>query len=92
MATQTLAERTEILRPAGISPLLDTAELRAHYKVSNWTVNEWRKKGLPFQRLPGGIRRFNLDHVEQWLASQSEDAAQARAELSRKGVVGRTAA
>lgn len=92
MATQTLAERTEILRPTGLSPLLDTAELRAHYKISAWTVNEWRKKGLPFERLPGGIRRYSLDAVQQWLESQSEDAAQARAELSRKGVIGRTCA
>lgn len=89
MATQTLAERTEILRPAGISPLLTTDELRAHYGVSNWTVNEWRKKGCPFERLPGGIRRFNLAKVQEWLASQSEDAAQARAELAAKAVAGR---
>lgn len=89
MATQTLAERTEILRPTGLSPLLNTAELRAHYGVSNWTVNEWRKKGCPFERLPGGIRRFNLAAVQAWLESHNESAAQARAELSRKGVAGR---
>jgi phage terminase Nu1 subunit (DNA packaging protein) len=92
MATQTLTERTEILRPTGLSPLLNTAELRAHYNISAWTVNEWRKNGLPFERLPGGMRRFDLARVQQWLESQSEDAAQARAELSRKGVVGRTCA
>lgn len=91
MTTQNFAERTEILRPAGIAPLLTTAELRAHYNVSNWTVNEWRKKGCPFERLPGGIRRFNLAKVQEWLSSQSEDAAQARAELSRKAVAGRAA-
>lgn len=89
MATQTLAERTELLAAVGLSPLLNTAELMAHYGVSNWTVNEWRKKGCPFERLPGGIRRFNLAHVTAWLESQDEDAAQARAELSRKGVAGR---
>lgn len=89
MATQTLAERIEILRPTGLTPLLNSAELQAHYGVSNWTVNQWRKKGCPFERLPGGIRRFNLAHVQAWLESQSEGAAQARAELSRKAVAGR---
>jgi phage terminase Nu1 subunit (DNA packaging protein) len=89
MATQTLAERTEILAPAGLSPLLNTDQLVAHYGVSKWTVNEWRKKGLPIERLPGGIRRFDLAKVRAWLESQGEDAAEARAELSRKAVAGR---
>lgn len=86
---QTITERTEILRPTGLSPLLNTEQLRAYYGVGNWTVNEWRKNGLPFERLPGGMRRFNLAHVQAWLEEQSEDAAQARAELSRKAVAGR---
>lgn len=89
MATQTLAERTEILAPTGLAPLLNTEQLRAHYGVSAWTVNEWRKKGLPFERLPGGIRRFDLAKVQAWLEAQTEGAAQARAELSRKAVAGR---
>ncbi|MGD1219963.1 helix-turn-helix transcriptional regulator [Streptomyces krungchingensis] len=88
-AQTTLTERAEILAPAGLSPLLNTSELRAHYGVSAWTVNEWRKKGCPFERLPGGIRRFNLADVQAWLNSQSEDATEARAELSRKGVAAR---
>lgn len=87
--TQTLAERTEILAPAGLSPLLNTDQLRARYGVSNWTVNEWRKKGCPFQRLPGGNRRFDPAAVDAWLASQDETAAEARAELARKAVAGR---
>jgi phage terminase Nu1 subunit (DNA packaging protein) len=89
MATQTIAERTELLASAGIAPLLNTEQLMAHYGVSNWTVNEWRKKGCPVERLPGGIRRFDLAQVRAWLAEQSENAAQARAELSRKGVAAR---
>lgn len=84
-----LAERTETLRPTGLSPLLTTDELRAHYRVSNWTVNEWRKKGCPLRRLPGGILRFDLALVDEWMESQNENAAQARAELSRKAVAGR---
>jgi phage terminase Nu1 subunit (DNA packaging protein) len=90
MPAQTLAERTELLRPAGLAPLLTTAQLMAHYGVSNWTVNEWRKKGCPFARLPGGIRRFNLATVQQWLESQDSHAAEARAELARKAVAARS--
>lgn len=89
MATQTLAERTAILAPTGLAPLLNTEQLRAHYGVSAWTVNEWRKKGCPMERLPGGIRRFDLSQVQAWLGSQDEDAGQARAELARKAVAGR---
>lgn len=89
MATQTLAERTEILATTGLTPLLNTEQLRAHYGISAWTVNEWRKKGLPLERLPGGIRRFDLAKVQAWLDSLNKDAAKARAELSRKAVASR---
>lgn len=89
MATQTLAERTEILAPTGLQPLLDTAQLRAYFGVSAWTVNEWRKAGCPMERIPGGRRRFNLAAVKAWLAEQAEPAAQVRAEVARKGVAAR---
>ncbi|MEU5908905.1 MULTISPECIES: helix-turn-helix domain-containing protein [Actinomycetes] len=90
MASQTLAERTEILRPAGIAPLLATEELRAHFGVSRWTVNAWVKdKGCPVVRLPGGNRRFNLTAVEAWLAAQGEGAEQARAEQARRAISAR---
>lgn len=90
MATQTLAERTEILAPTGLSPLLTTAELRAHYAVSAWTVNEWRKAGCPMERIPGGRRRFNLADVKAWLAEQDENGAEISAERARKAVAART--
>lgn len=90
MATQTIAERTEILAPTGLSPLLTTDELRAHYGISAWTVNEWRKNGCPMKRLPGGRRRFNLAAVEAWLAEQDEDGAETSAERARKAVAART--
>lgn len=90
MATQTLAERVETLRPTGLSPLLNTAELMARYRVSNWTVNAWVKSGCPVQRLPGGNRRFDLTDVEQWMDSRSEEAAEAGAERSSRAVAGRS--
>lgn len=89
MATQTLAERTETLRPIGLSPLLTTDELMAHYGVSNWTVNEWLKKGCPVERLPGGRRRFNQADVKAWLEAHADAAAETSAERSRKAVAGR---
>lgn len=89
MATQTHAERTEILAPTGLTPMLTTDELRAYFGVSLWTVNEWRKTGCPMERLPGGRRRFDLTKVKTWLAEQDEAAAQNRAEISRKGVAAR---
>lgn len=90
MTAQTLAERAEILRPAGIAPLLDTEQLRAHFGVSRWTVTEWVKtKGCPVVRLPGGIRRFNLADVQEWLAQQAETAAETRSAHARRAVSAR---
>lgn len=90
MATQTLAERTAILAPTGVSPLLGTEELRAIYGIGRTAVNEWVKKGCPVTRLPGGIRRFDLAAVQEWLAAQDGTAAEARAELSRKAIAARS--
>ena len=89
MASQTLAERAEILAPTGLTPMLTTAELRAYFGISPWTVNEWRKNGCPMERIPGGRRRFNLAAVKDWLSAQDEDGAQTRAEVARKGVAAR---
>jgi phage terminase Nu1 subunit (DNA packaging protein) len=75
MATQTLAERSETLRPTGLSPLLNTAQLMARYGVSNWTVNEWVKKGCPVEPTSFRGRRFDLDAVRTWMAVQSEAAS-----------------
>ncbi|WP_405956079.1 hypothetical protein [Streptomyces phaeochromogenes] len=69
MATQTLAERTETLRPTGLTPLLTTAQLMARYGVSNWTVNEWVKRGCPVEPTSFRGRRFDLDRVRDWMAA-----------------------
>lgn len=80
MATQTLAERTETLRPTGLSPLLTTAQLMARYGVSNWTVNQWVQKGCPVEPTAFRGRRFDPDAVSQWMATQN-GAAPAATEL-----------
>jgi phage terminase Nu1 subunit (DNA packaging protein) len=86
---QTIAERAEILAPTGLEPMLTTDQLRAYFGIGLWQVNQWRQKGCPMERLPGGRRRFNLTEVKKWLAEQAEPAAQARAEVARKGVAAR---
>lgn len=75
MATQTLAERTETLRPTGLAPLLTTAQLMARYGVSNWTVNEWVKKGCPVEPTSFRGRRFDLAEVRKWMAKETTDPA-----------------
>jgi phage terminase Nu1 subunit (DNA packaging protein) len=74
MATQTLAERVETLRPTGLAPLLTTAQLMARYGVSNWTVNQWVIKGCPLAPTAFRGRRFDLAQVEKWMAGQGPDA------------------
>ncbi|MEU7381509.1 hypothetical protein AB0A91_16205 [Streptomyces sp. NPDC042207] len=75
MATQTLAERTKALAAVGLSPLLTTAQLMALYGVSNWTVNEWVKRGCPVEPTAFRGRRFNPDRVRTWMAEQSNKPA-----------------
>ncbi|MGW5130398.1 hypothetical protein [Streptomyces sp. NPDC004135] len=72
MATQTLAERSATLAPTGLTPLLTTAQLMARYGVSNWTVNEWVKKGCPVEPTAMRGRRFDPEAVRRWMAEQSE--------------------
>ncbi|WP_330339358.1 hypothetical protein [Streptomyces sp. NBC_00557] len=75
MATQTLAERSETLRPTGLSPLLTTAELMARYGVSNWTVNKWVQRGCPVEPTVFRGRRFDPDAVRSWMAKEAGVAA-----------------
>ncbi|MFE7232518.1 hypothetical protein ACFVAF_18030 [Streptomyces sp. NPDC057596] len=71
MASQTLAERSQTLAPVGLAPLLTTAQLMALYGVSNWTVNEWVKRGCPVEPTAFRGRRFNPDRVRDWMAAQA---------------------
>nr|WP_244301332.1 helix-turn-helix domain-containing protein [Leucobacter insecticola] len=59
-----------------MSPLLDSREVAAYLKVSESTLSRWRsaQSGPPFLRL-GGIARYRLDAVDQWLASMEDDHA-----------------
>lgn len=76
MASQTLAERAEILAPTGLTPLLTTAQLMARYGVSNWTVNEWVKRGCPVEPTAFRGRRFDPEAVRKWMAAQATEAAE----------------
>lgn len=53
----------------GVSPLMDSREIAAYLKVSESTLSRWRSagQGPPFLRL-GGIARYRLDAVDEWLA------------------------
>ncbi|MFG3349560.1 hypothetical protein ACGF1Z_31440 [Streptomyces sp. NPDC048018] len=75
MATQTLAERTEILRPVGVTPLLTTEQLMARYGVSNWTVNQWVQQGCPLEPTAFRGRRFDIDKVRAWMTEQAGELA-----------------
>jgi phage terminase Nu1 subunit (DNA packaging protein) len=89
VTTTSVAERAEILRPVGLSPLLTTEQLTALYGVGRTTVNEWRKKGLPIERLPNGDRRFDLSAVQRWMAGHAEAAEAATADRARRAVAAR---
>ncbi len=82
MASQNLAERTEILAPNGLMPLLTTRQLMARYGVSNWTVNEWVKQGCPVEPTKFRGRRFDLTKVEAWMAEDEEPATAVPAQRS----------
>lgn len=74
MATTSLTERVEVLAPTGLHPLLSTAHLQARYGVSNWTVNEWVKRGCPVEPTAFRGRRFDLAKVERWMAEPTKES------------------
>lgn len=67
--------------PAGLVPLLTQPELETYYGVSDWTVLQWIKQGMPVKFLkPTGQqkkvnRRFDLPAVEAWMADHDQLAA-----------------
>lgn len=56
--------------PAGLTPLLTQKQLETYYDVSDWTVLQWLKDGMPEEPFAGRGRRFNLAKCEAWHASQ----------------------
>lgn len=67
--------------PSGLVPLLKQRELEAYYGVSNWTVNEWIKAGMPIEPVSTEgrkrQRRFDLAAVKAWHAERVQLAATA---------------
>ncbi|KUF06112.1 MULTISPECIES: helix-turn-helix transcriptional regulator [Actinomycetes] len=57
-----------------VSPLRDSREIAAFLRVSESTLSRWRaeKKGPPFIRI-GGVTRYRIEQVEQWLTSLDTD-------------------
>ena len=53
-----------------VSPLMDSREVAAYLKVSESTLSRWRAEGdgPPFMQM-GGVARYRVDAVEEWLAS-----------------------
>lgn len=77
----TKAERRVPL-PAGLVPLLSQPELETYYGVSEWTVLQWIKAGLPVEPMKSGggakaQRRFDLEKVRSWHAERGHLAATA---------------
>lgn len=70
----TKAERRAPL-PAGLVPLLTQPELETYYGVSDWTVLQWIKLGMPVEPMKNASgdkqqqRRFDLDVVKAWHAN-----------------------
>lgn len=74
----TKAERRVPL-PAGLLPLLTQKQLETHYGVSDFTVLQWIKAGMPVEPFAGRGRRFDLEKVRAWHAAETTDEAAAPA-------------
>lgn len=66
--------------PAGLLPLLTQPELETYYQVSDWTVLQWIKEGMPVERLKTTgkrkeVRRFDLNKVKAWMAERDQLAS-----------------
>ncbi|MEU7154072.1 hypothetical protein AB0B15_39585 [Streptomyces sp. NPDC045456] len=77
MATKTLEARTAQLAAVGLTPLLTQTQLQAYYGVSDWTVNQWVRRGCPTEATPFRGRRFDLDRVKAWISQDVAAAASA---------------
>ena len=53
--------------------LLTMKEMAELLKVSEWTLINWRKKGMPYKRVGRGIR-FEKDKALEWVEKQSVKA------------------
>ena len=64
--THDVSRRNIVIGGELMEELLTTKELQAIYKVTRTTINDWRKRGLPFKKY-GTIVRFSPTDVERWL-------------------------
>lgn len=67
--TPQAADSAPTALPAGLVPLLKQPQIETYFGVSNWTVNEWIKAGMPVVWLRAGkrrLRRFDLHAVQEW--------------------------
>ncbi|MEU2180272.1 helix-turn-helix transcriptional regulator [Streptomyces thermolilacinus] len=67
-----IADRVTEL-PEGRRPLWTMRQIETYYGVSDWTVYQWIKAGMPTVPFPGRQRRFDIDAVQAWMATQTED-------------------
>lgn len=61
--------------PAGLVPLLSQKELETYYGVSDWTVLQWIKAGMPVEPFGARGRRFDLAEVKDWMAEHGQQLA-----------------
>ncbi|XMN09360.1 helix-turn-helix transcriptional regulator [Streptomyces griseobrunneus] len=60
--------------PAGLVPLLTMREMETYYGVSDWQILQWIKAGMPVAPFAGRQRRFDIDEVRAWMATQGSDS------------------
>lgn len=53
--------------------MLSRKELALFLNVTDRTIDNYRKKGMPFIQLPSGTIRFNKDEVLEWLRKEKEN-------------------
>ncbi|MFE1849930.1 hypothetical protein ACFYOF_06620 [Streptomyces sp. NPDC007148] len=61
--------------PAGLTPLLSQKQLETYYDVSDWTVVQWIRAGMPVEPFGGRGRRFDLEKVRNWMAEHGAELA-----------------
>lgn len=59
--------------PAGLLPLLSQKELETYYGVSDWTVLQWIRAGMPVEPFGARGRRFDLSEVKAWMAEHEQE-------------------
>ncbi|MBZ3909387.1 hypothetical protein [Streptomyces acidiscabies] len=69
------SDRQVVSLPGGLVPLLNQKQLEKYYDVSDWTVLQWIKAGMPVEPFAGRGRRFDLNKVSGWMAEHGQQLA-----------------